>query len=80
MNQNFIDIQDIEKMDGWKLYERKVKEEIEIAVNELRKIETEGRNLQDVGSDYIRLIERINTLHLALDIPNQIKEEGLRDN
>jgi hypothetical protein len=80
MNQDFIDIQDIEKMDGWKLYERKVKEEIEIAVNELRKIETEGRNLQDVGSDYIRLIERINTLYLALDIPNQIKEEGLRDN
>ena len=79
MNQNFIDIQDIEKMDGWKLYERKVKEEIEIAVNELRKIETEGRNLQDVGSDYIRLIERINTLHLALDISNQIKEEGLRE-
>jgi hypothetical protein len=71
-----IQIKDIEKMAGWKLYQRKVEEEIKREVDNLRRIEIEGRSLQDIGAEYVRIIQKINGLYRAKEIPEEIKESS----
>lgn len=68
------EIQDIEKMEGWAIYQSSIKEEIETEVENLRRIEVEGRTLQDVGAEYVRIVQKINGLSRALEIPEEIKE------
>ncbi len=74
MNENKRSILDIEKMEGWNLYQERVREEISREVDNLRRIEIEGRTLQDVGAEYVRTIQKINGLSRALEIPEEIKE------
>ncbi len=75
MNQEQIDIQDVEKMAGWKLYQQKLVEERDREVNNLRRVEIEGRTLQDIGAEYVRIIQKINGLSRALEIPQEIKDK-----
>lgn len=77
MDQDRVDILDIEKMAGWKLYQQRVIEEKDREVQNLRNIEIEDRTLQDIGADYVRSIQKINGLMRALEIPEEIK--GLKD-
>jgi hypothetical protein len=74
MNENKRSILDIEKMEGWNLYQERVREEISREVDNLRRIEIEGRTLQDVGAEYVRTIQKINGLSRALEIPEEMKE------
>ena len=76
MNEEARDILDVEKMAGYQLIRRRIQDEIDQAVKELRLIEREGRTLQDIGAEYVVLIERINGLQKALDIPEEIKERA----
>jgi hypothetical protein len=76
MNEEKRDILDIEKMSGWNLYQRKVREEIEREVDNLSRVEIEGRTLQDIGAEYVRVIQKINGLRRALEIPEEIKEKS----
>ena len=79
MEQEFIDIQDMQKMSGWMLYERRVRDEIDRSIKELQLIEIEGRNQFDIAADLIRLREKINGLSRALEIPEEIKERAGRE-
>jgi len=79
MKQEHIDILDMEKMAGYHLLRERIQREIDRAVDELRIIERDGRTLQDIGSEYVSLVERINGLNRALDIPGEIKQESHGD-
>lgn len=67
------EILDIEKMEGWKLYQQQVREEVNREVENLRRVEIEGRTLQDIGAEYVRIIQKINGLNRAIEIPEELK-------
>lgn len=76
MNEEIRSIQDIEKMEGWKLFQNKVDEEIKRELENLRRIEVEGRAIADIGSEYMTIIQKINGLYRAKEIPQEIKERS----
>ncbi len=61
-----IDVQqqiiELQRYPGWILLRSKIQEEIDRAVDELRSIEVEGRTLQDIGADFVRLQKLIEGL------------------
>jgi hypothetical protein len=67
------EILDIEKMEGWQLYQQQVREEINREVENLRRVDIEGRTLQDIGAEYVRIIQKINGLNRAIEIPEELK-------
>ena len=73
MQEDFIAIQDMQKMEGWNLFTRELKERRERAIIDLRNIKREGRTLQDIGAEYVTLVERINSYDQALSIADDIK-------
>lgn len=76
-NQNMnskIEILDLEKMAGWHTYQERIRKEIEMEWENLRGIKIEGRTREDIASDYITIIQKINGLKRALEIPEEIKE------
>ncbi len=73
MDQAKVDILDVEKMAGWKLFQQKIMEERNREIENIRRIEIEGRTLQDVGAEYVRIVQKINGLSRALEIPEEIK-------
>jgi len=79
MDKEYIAILDMQKMEGWKIYQQRVREEIDMATIQLQDIRREGRTLQDIASEYVTLIERINGLSRALSIAEDIKERAQRE-
>lgn len=78
MQQDYLDIQDIEKMEGWKVFQKRLLEEIHRAEHDIRNINRESRTLHEIGAEYVTLAERINGLRRALEIPEEIKRDSSR--
>lgn len=68
-------IQELERTEGWAIIKRKIEEETQATLADLRRIDLEGRALSDIGSDYIARIQRINGLERVLEIVTEIKEK-----
>ena len=70
-----LNIIELERQPGWDTLRSKIEEEQRATLEDLRRIDLEGRSLTDIGSDYIARIQRINGLGRVLEIVNEIKEE-----
>lgn len=66
------------KMDGWNILKARIDARVTQAVEDLRNIDVEGRNLADVGSEcvaLIKLIEGLKTVEAEVeDLLNDYRE------
>lgn len=73
--QDGLDIQEMVRQPGWAKLKARIKAEQETLLMELRRIELEGRSLENVGADYIARIQRINGLDRVLEMVEEALEE-----
>ena len=67
---------DLEKMRGWQTLEAAIHAEIEQNVQNLRRIVIDGRSLQEIGAEYISIIQNINGLSKTLELKDEIRNLG----
>jgi len=67
-------IQELERCQGWTIITSRIKEEVLQCLHELRQIDLDGRSLENIGSEYISRIQKVNGLERVLEIVNEIKE------
>lgn len=65
---------ELERSEGWDVLKRRIDSEIAATIEEQRSIETKGRPLQEIATDYISATQKINGLNRVLEIVNEIKE------
>lgn len=74
--QDALDIKEMQRTRGWEILRARVEEESRATLDDLRRIDLEGRPLHDIGSDYVSRIQRINGLERVLEIVTEIEEAG----
>lgn len=74
--QDALDIVEMQRTRGWEILRAKIEEESRATLDDLRRIDLEGRPLHDIGSDYVSRIQRINGLERVLEIVTEIEEAG----
>lgn len=78
-----IAIRELKRQSGWAILERKIDQKVKEATAELRRIELQGRSLQDIGAEYVSQVKLIDGLNQVFEIVNEIearKEEADEDN
>lgn len=70
---NAIDVEEMEKSAGWKLVSESLKAEIDTAKLELAEIDIKGKRPEDVGAEYIALVEGISGMERVFEIISDIK-------
>ena len=65
-------------MTGWKVLKGRIEEEVEQSLYQLRRLERQGRTLQDIGAEHVRLAEKINGLSRVLEIVEEMKSRAER--
>jgi hypothetical protein len=73
--QNGRDVQDMQKTPGWELIKARIKEEVQMHLDDVRRIELGSRSLESIGSDYVSNIQMINGLERVFEIIHEIEEE-----
>lgn len=72
--QDGLDILEMQRGRGWEVLKGKIEEESRATLDDLRRIDLEGRPLHDIGSDYVSRIQRINGLERIFEIVKEIEE------
>lgn len=70
-----IAVREVTRMEGWSILMAKVQEEIAMLQKEQEDIDTEGRSINEIGVEYIKLTHTIKGLKkleaIAEDIASQ---------
>lgn len=72
--QDGLAVMDLERSEGWNVLRSKIESELKACAEEQRAIETKGRPLQEIATDYISVTQKINGLTRVLEMVEEIKE------
>lgn len=71
-----IAVREVTRMEGWSILMAKVREEIDMLQKEQEDIDTEGRSINEIGVDYIKVTSTIKGLRKLEAIANDIIAQG----
>ena len=71
-----IAVREVTRMEGWDILMAKIQEEIGYLQHEQESIELEGRSINEIGVDYIKVTSTIKGLRKLEAIANDIIAQG----
>lgn len=71
-----IAVREVTRMEGWDVLMAKIQEEIGYLQHEQESIELEGRSINEIGVDYIKVTSTIKGLRKLEAIANDIIAQG----
>lgn len=71
-----IAVKEVTRMEGWDILMAKIQEEIGYLQHEQESIELEGRSINEIGVDYIKVTSTIKGLRKLEAIANDIIAQG----
>ena len=71
-----IAVREVTRMEGWDILMAKIQEEIGYLQHEQESIESEGRSINEIGVDYIKVTSTIKGLRKLEAIANDIIAQG----
>lgn len=66
-------IKELQRQEGWNVLKKHIDVKVRGALADIRRIELEGRNLQDIGAEYVSQVKLIDGLEAVLEIVKDIE-------